>query len=245
MIDIHCHILPGFDDGSDNMEESVRMARLAVEGGTTAVIATPHSNIPDKYENYFGKAYVEAFKVLDARLKQENIPLKLYPGHEIFAASDFIELIKKKRLLTLCNSQYPLIEFALQERSESIYRKLELITAEGLTPIIAHPERYAFIAADPAAPLRLKKMGCLLQLNKGSLKKKFGRTSYNIARELIEREYADFVASDAHSPYMRTPYLADAYEIISELRSSRYAEMLLKINPEKVIRNQKINSIIR
>ncbi len=245
MIDIHCHILPGFDDGSDNMEESVRMARLAVEGGTTAVIATPHSNIPDKYENYFGKAYVEAFKALDARLKQENIPLKLYPGHEIFAASDFIELIKKKRLLTLCNSQYPLIEFALQERSESIYRKLELITAEGLTPIIAHPERYAFIAADPAAPLRLKKMGCLLQLNKGSLKKKFGRTSYIIARELIEREYADFVASDAHSPYMRTPYLEDAYEIISELRSSRYAEMLLKINPEKVIRNEKINSIIR
>ena len=159
MIDIHCHILPGFDDGSDNIEESVRMARLAVDGGTTAIIATPHSNIPDKYDNYFGKAYVEAFKALDARLKQENIPLKLYPGHEVFAASDFIELIKKKRLLTLCNSQYPLVEFALKERSESIYRKLELITAEGLTPIIAHPERYAFIAADPAAPLRLKKMG--------------------------------------------------------------------------------------
>ena len=245
MIDIHCHILPGFDDGSDNFEESVRMARLAVEGGTSAIIATPHSNIPGKYQNYFGKAYVDAFKALDARLKEEKIPIKLYPGHEIFAANDFIDLIKRKRLLTLCNSNYPLIEFALKERSESIYEKLGIITAEGLTPIIAHPERYAFVAADPAAPLRLKKMGCLLQLNKGSLKKKFGRTSYIIARELVEREYADFVASDAHSPYIRTPYLADAYEIISEIRSSRYAELLLKTNPEKVIRNEKIHSMVR
>lgn len=245
MIDIHCHILPGFDDGSDNIEESVRMARLAVDGGTTAIIATPHSNIPDKQKNYFGKDYVDAFKALDTRLREEKIPLRLLPGHEIFAANDFVELIKKKRLLTLCNSDYPLIEFALNERSESIYDKLERITAEGLTPIIAHPERYAFIAADPAAPLRLKKMGCLLQLNKGSLKKKFGKTAYSISRALIEREYADFVASDAHSPYMRTPYLADAYEIISELRSSRYAELLLKTNPEKVIKNQKINSMIR
>ena len=245
MIDIHSHILPGFDDGSDNIEESVRMARLAVDGGTTAIIATPHSNIPDKYDNYFGKSYVEAFKALDARLKEEKIPLKLMPGHEIFAANDFIDLIKKKRLLTLCNSDYPLIEFALNERSESIYEKLERITAEGLIPIIAHPERYAFIAADPAAPLRLKKMGCLLQINKGSLKKKFGKNAYTISRTLIEREYADFVASDAHSPYIRTPYLADAYEIICELRSSRYAELLLKTNPEKIIRNEKINSMLR
>jgi protein-tyrosine phosphatase len=240
MIDIHCHILPGFDDGSDNLEESIRMARLAVEGGTTAVIATPHSNIPDKYENYFGKAYVEAFKALDARLKQENIPLKLYPGHEIFAASDFIELIKKKRLLTLCNSQYPLIEFALQERSESIYRKLELITAEGLTPIIAHPERYAFVAENGSAPLMLKKMGCLLQVNKGSLKNKFGDNAYAVAQALIKREVADFVASDEHSPYMRTPYLTDVYEIISDIHSVQYADLLLSINPEKVVRNEKI-----
>ena len=83
-------------------------------------------------------------------------------------------------------------------------------------------------------------MGCLLQLNKGSLKKKFGRTSYSIARELIEREYADFVASDAHSPYMRTPYLADAHEIICELHSEQYADLLLSTNPEKVLKNEKI-----
>ncbi len=68
MVDIHCHILPGFDDGSDNIEESLRMARLAVDGGTKAIIATPHSNIPDSYQNYFDRVYVEKFKLMNSRL---------------------------------------------------------------------------------------------------------------------------------------------------------------------------------
>ncbi len=240
MVDIHCHILPGFDDGSDNIEESLRMARIAAGGGTKAIIVTPHSNIPDSHQNYLDKDYVDAFKELKAKIKQANIPLEVYPGHEIFAAEDFVEQIKKRKLLTLCDSDYPLVEFGFRERSESVYEKLQLLVAEGLTPIVAHPERYAFVAEDKSSALRLKKLGCLLQINKGSLKKKFGDNAYAISQALIRNEIADFVASDAHSPYMRTPYLADAYEIICELRSRRYADLLLKTNPEKVLKNEKI-----
>ncbi len=241
MVDIHCHILPSFDDGADNIEESVRMARLAVDGGTKAIVATPHSNIPDSYQNCFDKLYVESFKALKSRIKEENIPLDIYPGHEIFAAENFIEMIKKKRLLTLCNSEYPLVEFAFNERSESVYEKLEFLLSEGFTPIIAHPERYAFVAEDDAAPLKLKNMGCLLQINKGSLKGNFGRNPYIVSNSIIKNENAHFVASDAHSPYMRTPYLADAHEIICEIHSGAYADLLLKTNPEKVLKNKKIN----
>ncbi len=240
MVDIHCHILPGFDDGSDNIEESLRMARIAAGGGTKAIIVTPHSNIPDSYQNYLDKDYVGAFKSLKTKIKEANIPLEIYPGHEIFAAEDFVEQIKKRKLLTLCDSDYPLVEFGFRERSESVYEKLQLLVAEGLTPIIAHPERYAFVAEDRSAPLRLKKIGCLLQLNKGSLKNKFGDNAYAISQSIIRHEVADFVASDAHSPYMRTPYLADAHEIISELHSSQYANLILSINPEKVLKNEKI-----
>ena len=240
MIDIHCHILPGFDDGSDNLEESIRMARLAVSGGTTAIIATPHSNIPDSYQNYLDREYVEGFKALKDRLKAEKIPLEIYPGHEIFAAENFVEMIKKKKLLTLCDSDYPLIEFPFRARSESVYQKLQLLVAEGLTPVVAHPERYAFVAEDRSAPLRLKKLGCLLQVNKGSLKNKFGDIAYAVSQSIIRHGVADFVASDAHSPYMRTPYLADVYEIVCELNSQQYADMLLKTNPQKVLKNEKI-----
>ncbi len=241
MIDIHCHILHGLDDGSDNIEESVRMARLAVEGGTRAIIVTPHSNIPQSYKNHCDKVYVTAYRDLKARLEKENIPLKILPGHEIFADGDFISLIKDKKLLTLNNSVYPLVEFGFTENSASVYEKVQMLTAEGLTPIVAHPERYAFVAEDVFAPFRLKNMGCLLQINKGSLKGSFGREAYYAAMAIIENELADFVASDAHSPYMRTPYLADAYDIVSEIRSEKYAELLLTENPIRVLQNKKIH----
>ncbi len=240
MVDIHCHILPGFDDGADNIEESLRMARIAAGGGTKAIIVTPHSNIPDSYQNYLDKFYVDSFKELKAKIKEQRIPLDIYPGHEIFATDDLIEPIKRKKLLTLCNSDYPLVEFAFKERSESVYQKLQILVAEGLTPIVAHPERYAFVFENGSAPLMLKKLGCLLQINKGSLKKSFGANAYDVSQALIRREVADFVASDAHSPYMRTPYLADAHEIICELHSEQYADLLLSINPGKILKNEKI-----
>ncbi len=240
MVDIHCHILPGLDDGSDNIEESVRMARLAVEGGTKAIVVTPHSNIPDSYQNYCDKVYVDKFRELNSRLKAEKIPLKIFPGHEIYAAGNFVELIKRKKLLTLNNSDYPLVEFSFTEHSDSVYAKLQMLVAEGFTPIVAHPERYAFVSEDDFAPFRLKAMGCLLQINKGSLKGSFGRNAYIASHNIISQDLADFVASDAHSPYMRTPYLADVYEIISEIHSEEYADLLLLKNPVKVLQNKKI-----
>ncbi len=241
MFDIHCHILHGLDDGSDNLEESVRMARLAVDGGAKAVIATPHCNIPGSYQNYCSREYKSKIIELNLRLKSEGIDLKVYPGHEIFAADDFIEKIKSERVLTLCKSNYPLVEFDFTEHSDSVYLKLRKLLAEGLTPIVAHPERYAFVAEDDFAPFRLKSMGCLLQVNKGSLKGSFGKASHDVAHGMLQNELADFVASDAHSPYMRTPYLADVRELISELYSTEYADLLLFRNPVKVLKNQKIN----
>ncbi len=241
MVDIHCHILPGLDDGSDNIEESVRMARLAADGGTTAIVATPHSNIPGSYQNYFSKTYAEKFKDFSARLKAENIPLKIYPGNEIFAGENVIELIKAKRLITLNNSVYPLVEFDFTEQPEIVYENLLALIAEGYTPVVAHPERYAFVIENELAPVELKNMGCLLQINKGSIKGSFGKGAYIAAHSMLSRSLADVVASDAHSPYMRTPYLADVNEIISEMYSADYADMLLDKNPGDIINNKKIN----
>lgn len=241
MVDIHCHILPGLDDGSDNFEESLRMARLAVEGGTKTIIATPHCNIPDSFQNYFGRTYADIFNKFKSKLKKENIPLKIFPGHEIFACGNLTDLIKEKRLLTLCKSDYLLVEFDFAEHADSVYAKLRALISEGLIPIVAHPERYAFVAEDETAPFRLKTMGCLLQINKGSLKGGFGKAAYDAAHNMLENELADFVASDAHSPYMRTPYLADAYELISKIYSEEYANLLLTQNPSKILENKKIS----
>lgn len=240
MIDIHCHILFGLDDGSDNLEESVRMAQIAVNSGIKAVVATPHSNIPNSYKNFWSEDIASRLTQLNQRLEQDKIPLRIFPGNEIFSSGDIIEMIKSKKLLPLNNSVYPLIEFDTYERSASAYRQVEALVAEGYIPIIAHPERYAFVHEDGNAIYRLKRRGALIQINKGSIKGSFGKSSRHIACRIIEKQLADFVASDAHSPYMRTPFLAEAHEEVSLMSSFDYAELIFKNNPAKVILNKKI-----
>ena len=133
-----------------------------------------------------------------------------------------------------------LVEFDFGEHSDTVYSKLGQIISAGYIPIVAHPERYGFVQEDKDAPLRMKKMGCLLQLNKGSVKGGFGRGAYVSSAYMLENQFADIVASDAHGPFVRTPFLADAHEFISERFSSEYADILFKSNPKKVLKNKLI-----
>ena len=225
MIDIHCHILYGVDDGSFNLEETVKMAGIAEKGGTKAIIATPHSNVTDSYINHWNDGFDEKIALINKTLAERGIDIKVYRGQEVFCAGRYAELLSEGNLITLNNSRYPLIEFGFHEDSDEAYAMAERLVAEGYVPIVAHPERYGFVFEEDDAAERLKSIGCLLQINKGSLN---------------EDGFADFVASDAHSPYMRTPFLANAREMISEEYSPDYAELLLSENPRLVIENKEI-----
>lgn len=240
MTDIHCHILFGLDDGSAGLDESVKMASLAYSGGTRRIIATPHCNIPDSYRNYWNDDINDRLLALRHAVEKEGIDIKIYPGNEIFCAGRFISLLKHGALRTLNDSRYALVEFDFDEYSASAYMKLEQLAAEGYVPVVAHPERYGFTAEEPDAVMRLKDIGCLLQVNKGSLKGAFGYEARRTALRIMDERLADFVASDAHSPYMRTPYLADADEMISEMYSDDYARLVLWDNPAAVIEDKKI-----
>ena len=242
MIDIHCHILYGLDDGSVSAEESVEMARLARKGGTEKIIVTPHSNVTGSYRNLWNSDLESKLAELNDKMKMAECDLSFYPGQEIFCGENFIRLLEEGQLITLNKSVYPLVEFDFSEHSASVYHKLEKLIAEGYTPIVAHPERYAFFCENDDAAIKLRNMGCLLQLNKGSIQGSFGRSAYNAAKRMLDRGYADFVASDAHSPYRRTPYLSEAFEFVAENYSFDYAEILFEKNAMCVIENKKINS---
>ena len=112
MIDLHCHILPGVDDGSPDAEISLSMARHAAESGVTAIAVTPHCNLPGFRRNYRGPDYRRQLNDLRELLTQENIPLRLYSGAEVFAdPSNIRTLIEQHELITLGGSRYLLVEF--------------------------------------------------------------------------------------------------------------------------------------
>ena len=239
-VDIHCHILPELDDGSYHIGDSLQMADMAVSDNTVGIVCTPH-HIPGCLYTYADMKAV--FQRTTATLRDKNIPLTLYPGQEIFLSDSISAIIRDLeagQMFTLNHSAYPLVEFDPFEKEESVIRKLSRLISHGFVPIVAHPERYAFMNEDPDIAWELHDLGALLQVNKGSLKGFFGPEAAETSYFLLENRLADFVASDAHSPHVRTPQLHEAHEWISENFSYRYADYLLMENPELVLKNKKI-----
>lgn len=234
MIDLHSHILPELDDGSQSLRESLAMARMAVDSGVTAMVATPHC-IDDRTREVY-----DAWALMQEVLQEHEIPLKLFPGMEIFGTTDTVRLLQEGKLLTLNGSRYPLIEFSFHSTGEEETRILRSVCKAGFRPIVAHPERYAYVQRDPRIVNRWHRMGCLLQVNRGSLLGRFGRHAQQTAFELVDRGFAAVVASDAHSHRMRTPWLEDVWTMLAKEFSPLCARTLLRENPQKILKNEDI-----
>ena len=240
MIDIHAHILPGIDDGAADMESALEMAAMAVESGVTIMVATPHSSAYGRMQNHWDEQLVRRVKDFRSALEQANIPLKVAPGMEIFGTPEVPELLKQKRMLGLNGSDYPLIEFPFSNYAVQATEILEDVVGIGMRPLIAHPERYTYVQKDPSILNLWVEMGCLLQINKGSLLGSFGRNEKYLAWELVERNFAFAVASDAHSPTVRTTWMKDVQQLLREEFSEQIASKLLYSNPLKLLKHEKI-----
>lgn len=240
MIDIHSHILPGIDDGARDVYDTLEMALMAVNSGVRAIIATPHCNIPWSDGNYLGSAYREALKKAREAIEQERMPIRILSGMEVFVTFDLPELIKEGKILTLNHSNYILIEFDFSEEPEFVDIMVDRLKELGLTPVIAHPERYDFIKEDIHFAKRLVRQGCVLQSNKGSFLGHYGTRSEKTAFEMVKSGLVQVVASDAHSPVARTPYMLDARRAIKEICDTK---ALFETNPEKICLNQPLPAI--
>ncbi len=238
MIDIHCHILYGVDDGADTLEETLEMAKMAYESGTRVIAVTPHSNTPGSRRNFWGDELKERFIEVKNAVKEAGIPIQILSGQEIFGKGDVAALLRNGDLITLNGSRYPLIEFPFTERSENVFNKLESVIAEGYVPIVAHPERYYFASENFDSLLKIKEMGCLLQINTGSIEGKFGRGAKSLAMKMLKTHTVDIVASDAHSPFMRTTDLSTTHEYICGKFSTEFADRLFSENPKAVLQNK-------
>lgn len=176
MVDIHCHILPGVDDGSPSMEDSLEMARMAADSGVTDIIATPHCNLPGNGpKNYRSASLRAAFSRLQQALDAEGIPLRIHPGAEVFCTPELPRLLDQRQLQTLGGSRYLLVEFYFDESAEFMEQCFRDIRHRGLVPVAAHPERYNAVQRDPARLEGWFRRGIVIQLNKGSVLGRLGR----------------------------------------------------------------------
>lgn len=243
MIDIHSHIIPNVDDGSEGIAESLKMLRVAQNNDVAQIIATPHSYGIDRITKDHGKHIRSEVEKLNDAAEKNGIPVKLYPGEEIIYEPDTVSGLKSGKYTTLCGSRYPLIEFMPDEHTGEMILLVDSLVKEGYIPIIAHPERYDCIQYDTMNAYALKDHGALLQVNSQSIFGLFGRGSARAARHLIFGMAADFIASDSHSPYVRSAELAEIHEVVSEEVDFKYANILLQDNPQKVIDNEEIFAI--
>jgi len=237
MLDIHSHLLPGVDDGAEDLEEACMMARLAWDSGTKGVVLTPHCNVPGGYQNPWSVQLSEKLAAFRQALKHLGIPLQLMMGAEVFGADNVAEGLSSGRILTLNAGNHVLLEFWTDDQPDRVNRVLDSVSALGLVPVIAHPERYHFVQGNLQLAGQWAGRGFLLQLNKGSVLGLLGRKSQSAAHALLEARLADVVASDGHSPYQRTPTLHEVYLYIAERYSRAYADSLLRETPRRIVGN--------
>ena len=240
MIDIHSHALPGVDDGAGGMVEAVRMLSLAEENGTKGIVLTPHANLSRDCLNYYDSDLAIRFDSLRKEAKENGLNIKVFEGQEIFCSGRVLTLIREGRLIPINNSRYLLIEFAFDEFPSSMIKKIAQIRAEGFIPVIAHPERYYSVIETTDVAKRMKAEGAFLQVNKDSIEGNLGEGAFSAAHRILDRSLADFVASDAHTPYSRNTSLSEVHEYISEEYSIDYANYLLNINPRHILRNESL-----
>lgn len=216
MIDIHCHLLPGKDDGAQTLEESVEMARIASQDGITDIIVTPHTH-DGLYLNTREETRESMFR-LQEELDIHHIPIRLHPGAEVHIHFEFIQHLKTKQFMTVCDQEkYLLLELPTLPLPRFTDRLIDELLENGITPIIAHPERIEALRQEPDRLAGWIKKGAIAQITGDSLTGKMGKRTKQFAIQLVRQRLVHLVASDAHHVRFRRAELSTAYEVLSEL----------------------------
>ena len=240
MIDIHTHVLPGIDDGSDSMDTTLGMLDMSARSGVKVLVTTHHCNIPDEYDNYASEELDRLWHHVESEARRLGIGPKLCRGMEIFATEELPRLLEEKRVWTLNGTKYFLMEFDFGEDPGFCNYILKKCRDRGFRPVIAHPERYFFVQEDPAIAYEWCTSGYGLQLNKGSILGRFGRQSEETAHLLLDHGLVACVASDAHSVNLRTTHMGEARDWLIEEFGRDYARLLLEENPLRILTGKEL-----
>jgi protein-tyrosine phosphatase len=237
MIDIHNHILPGLDDGAKDFDEAVMLCELAAADGIEALVVTPHIRdglYPNNRDSILKKT---------AELKDRlsgSCDIEIYAGAEVHLATNIIERIRSKSIMTINDNGYLLLELpeqVLPPRSVEFIFDLKLA---GITPIIAHPERYGWVKNEADSLKRFVELGAFLQITAKSLTGGFGKEARSMANYLLKEQMVAVIASDSHSPRHRPAKLSDAVKEAAKVIGEDEAAKLVRENPKRIIKGENL-----
>ncbi len=237
-IDMHCHIMPGVDDGSPDMETSLEMLRIADRDGITHIVLTPHHK--PMHHNVSPEHNVLYRKKLQQEAKANGIKTKLFSGNEIYYSDETMDQLINGEICSMAGSDYVLVEFHPSNPYKAIQNAIYKVQSSGYTPIVAHVERYSDIVAHPGYVRDLISMGSLIQVNASSIMGKYGFGIGHFTKKLLKDELVHFVASDAHDTKKRAPHLMSCREFVEKKYGEDYANDLFFLNAANVIQNKSV-----
>ena len=243
MIDIHSHIVFDVDDGPKTIEDSRALLEESYRQGVRTIISTSHRR-KGMFETPEAKIE-ENFKQVQKLAKEIADDLTVLYGAEIYYTSDILDKLEQGKIPRLADSQYALIEFSMITPYKEIHTALSNVLRLGVTPVVAHIERYHCLENDEKKVRDLINMGCYTQINSSSvLKPKLFGDTYKFMKKraqfFLEKDLVHFVASDMHNLNPRPPYMQEAYQIISKKYGKSHAEQLFRKNQELLLRSEYI-----
>lgn len=243
MIDIHCHILPGVDDGSHSLKSSITMLKQAAKNGITDIILTPHYIKGSEYTCTNAEKRKLLTKLKTAVTKNK-IPVNLYLGNEIFLDTDLLKLIKKRQVMPLNNSKYVLIELPVRHEDVSAKGILYELVSERYIPIIAHPERYHYLQDNPAKIQEYINLGCLMQGDYLSITGRYGKNARKTLKKFLKNDQIHFLASDLHHSTDKYLLKKCEHSIKRIVKKDEKVAELFEKNPQHILKNETISATI-
>ena len=235
-IDMHCHCLPGIDDGAATMEDSLQMLQTAYADGIRKVIVTPHFH--HRRGHVPKEVILQKLEEVKKELRGVCPDLELYPGNELHYSSKLPELLAEEQVCTMANSRYVLIEFSPEKEFAEMRNALINVQSQGVWPILAHIERYTCLVNKPQLAEELAEMGIYLQVNADGVLGNYGRKEKKLIKKMFSYDLISFVASDAHDTEHRKQQLSEAAEYVRKKFGEETVENCFWRNQQMVIDNK-------
>ncbi len=238
MIDVHCHIIPGVDDGSDSMSTSMMMAAMAADDGVDTIIATPHfmEGGEGSYLRY--RALQAAAKRTEREFHESGIPIHIHCGAEVLCTDETLHLLETGEFPRIVDTDYSLVEFDFDKPISYMSHCLHQIRSSGIRVIVAHPERYFAIQSHRKTLTEWVNLGYYLQVNKGSFQGQFGKPALKTGKWILKNHLAFLLASDAHNTTSRNTELGEIRYELSHKYGDNMLELLTEENPRRLLANQ-------